>query len=70
MYMLVELPSGAHLLVVLQRLRGRSSRLLRQEFPYLGCLPTLWRWSWFVSMVGGVPVEVVRRYVENQRRVV
>jgi len=68
--LLVELPSGAHLPAVLQRLKGRSSRLLRQEFPHLGRLPTLWRWSWFVSMVGGASLEVVRRYVENQKRVV
>jgi len=67
--LLVELPPGAHLPAVLQRLKGRSSRLLRQEFPHLRRLPTLWRWSWFVSTVGGAPLEVVRRYVENQKRV-
>jgi len=68
-HLLAELPPGAHLRAVLQRLKGRSSRLLRQEFPHLRRLPVLWSRSWFVSTVGGAPLEVVRRYVENHKRV-
>jgi len=46
----------------------RSSRLLRQEFPHLkSMLPTLWTNSHFVAAVGGSTLEVVKRYVENQR---
>jgi len=68
-HLLAELPPGAHLRAVLQRLKGRSSRLLRQEFPHLRRLPVLWSRSWFVSTVGGAPLEVVRRDVENHKRV-
>ena len=67
-HLLVELPPAAHLPAVLQGLKGRSSRLLRQEFPHLRRLPTLWSRSWFVSTVGGAPLDVVRRYVENQKQ--
>jgi putative transposase len=57
---------GIHRLV--KRIKGRSSRLLRQEFPSLKSkLPTLWTNSYFVATVGGATVEVVKRYVENQR---
>jgi putative transposase len=41
---------------------------LRREFPYLRRLLCVWSPSWFVSMVGGAPLHVVRRYVENQRQ--
>jgi len=42
---------GIHRLVRL--LKGRSSRLLRQEFPVLKRkLPTLWTTSYFVSTMG------------------
>jgi len=41
-HLLVELPPGVHLPAVLQQLKGRSSRLLRQEFPQLRRLPVLW----------------------------
>jgi putative transposase len=27
----------------------------------------MWSPSWFVSTVGGAPLEVVRRFVENQK---
>ena len=48
--------------------KGRSSRLLREEFPWLKCrLPTLWTNSYFVVTVGGAPLEVIKQYIENQK---
>jgi putative transposase len=42
--------------------------VLRSEFPHLRSrLPTLWTNSYFVATVGGATLEVVKRYVENQR---
>jgi len=49
-------------------IKGRSSRVLREEFPYLKSrLPTLWTNSYFVATVGGAPLAVVKRYVEQQK---
>ncbi|MEU6997646.1 IS200/IS605 family transposase [Nonomuraea sp. NPDC046570] len=57
---------GVHKLV--KAVKGRTSRVLRGEFPSLTSrLPTLWTNSSFVATVGGAPLEVVKRYVENQR---
>ena len=59
---------GIHKLVRL--MKGRSSRLLRQEFPSLKRrLPTLWTNAYFVATVGGAPLSVINQYVENQRNV-
>ena len=59
---------GIHHLVKL--LKGRSSRILRQEFPWLkNRLPTLWTNSCFVSTVGGAPLAVIKQYIENQKNV-
>jgi putative transposase len=59
---------GIHKLVRL--LKGRSSRLLRQEFSVLERkLPTLWTNSYFVSTVGGAPLSVIKQYIENQKNV-
>ena len=59
---------GVHRLV--RRLKGASSRYLRQEFPALKSrLPTLWTNSYFVSTVGGAPLSVIKQYVENQKDV-
>ncbi len=69
-HLLVEVDPqyGIHRLV--RAIKGRSSRLLRQEYSWLRSrLPTLWTTSYFVSTVGGAPLEVVKQYIENQKRV-
>ena len=77
---LETMPGHVHLLVccdpqfgihrLVKQIKGRSSRLLRQEFPSLRRrLPTLWTSSYFVATVGGATLEVIKRYVENQRNV-
>ncbi len=80
---LIELevmPDHVHLLVecdpqfgiakLIRYMKGRSSRLLRQEFPWLKSrLPTLWTNSYFVSTVGGAPIAVIRKYIEDQKSV-
>lgn len=59
---------GIHKFV--KRVKGRSSRLLRQEFPHLKSrLPTLWTHSYFVSTVGGAPLAMIKQYIENQKTV-
>ncbi len=59
---------GIHRLV--KGIKGRSSRLLRQEFPHLKSrMPTLWTNSYFVATTGGATLEVIKKYVENQRNV-
>jgi len=69
-HLLVEVDPqyGIHRLV--KQIKGRSSRLLRQEFPRLKSrLPTLWTNSWFVATVGGAPLSIVKQYVESQKDV-
>lgn len=52
---------------VANAIKGRSSRILRQEFPHLLKLPSLWTSSYFVSTAGNVSSETVRKYIEDQR---
>ncbi|MEU6779927.1 transposase [Nonomuraea angiospora] len=57
---------GIHRLV--KAITGRSSRVLREEFPHpKSRLPTLSTNSYFVATAGGAPLEVAKRYVEDQR---
>jgi putative transposase len=75
-----DMPDHVHLLVevdpqfgvhrLVKAIKGRSSRMLREEFPSLKSrLPTLWTSSYFVATVGGAPLEVMNNYVENQKNV-
>ena len=69
-HLLVEVDPqfGIHRLVKL--MKGRSSRLLRQEFDWLRRrLPTLWTNRYLVATVGGAPLEIVKRYIEAQKGV-
>ena len=66
-HLLAQVPPTVPLSRFVGLAKSRSSRLLRMEFPRLRRLPVLWSPSWFVSTVGGAPLEVVRRYVENQK---
>jgi len=71
-------PDHAHLFIsvqprwsphrVLRRIKGRTSRILRREFPELLKLPSLWTRSYLVSTAGHVSSETIRRYIEEQSR--
>lgn len=72
------MPDHVHLLIevdpqfgihrLIKQIKGTTSRLLRQEFPRLKSrLPTLWSNSYFVSTVGGAPLSVIKKYIEQQK---
>ena len=57
---------GIHRLVKL--LKGYSSHALREEFPALKRrLPSLWTNSYYCATTGGVTLETLKRYVQNQK---
>jgi putative transposase len=74
------MPDHVHLLVevdpqfgihrFIKMAKGRSSRSLRHEFPRLRSrIPTLWTNSYAVLTVGGAPLAVIKRSIEDQKRV-
>jgi putative transposase len=59
---------GIHRFV--KNIKGVTSHHLRKEFVSLRRrLPSLWTNSYFLSTVGGAPLEVMKQYVENQKNV-
>lgn len=74
------MPDHVHLLIevdpqyginrAVRHIKGSSSHILRMEFPFLKSrLPALWTNSYFVSSVGGAPLEAIKQYIENQKYV-
>lgn len=72
------MPDHVHLLLkcdpqfgihkAVKHLKGYTSRILRQEFPSLTRrLPSLWTNSYFVTTVGAVQLDVVKKYIEEQK---
>ena len=52
--------------IVVKRFKGRSSRYLRNEFPELHKMPTLWTRSYFLSTAGNVSAATIKKYIEQQ----
>lgn len=74
------MPDHVHLIVdcnpryginnCVRKIKGVTSRKLRDEFPALKSrIPTLWTRSAFISTVGAVSLDVVKKYIENQKNV-
>lgn len=53
---------------VVKQLKGYTSRILRDEFKHLKSrLPSLWTNSYFVATVGTVQLDVIKKYIEEQK---
>ena len=53
---------------IVNRLKGYTSRVLRDEFPSLRSrLPTLWSRSYFASSIGHVSAATIERYIAEQK---
>ena len=69
-HLLVEYPPKLSIAVLVNALKGTSSRLLRKEMPRVAARywkGVLWTPSYFAASAGGAPLVVLRRYVEEQR---
>lgn len=67
-HMLIDIPPAECVRNVVTRLKGFLAHELRAEFRKLKTrLPSLWTRSCFISSVGAVSLEVVKRYIENQK---
>ncbi|MFA4135820.1 MULTISPECIES: IS200/IS605 family transposase [unclassified Brevibacillus] len=52
---------------IMAKIKGVTSKKLREEFKHLAHLPSLWTRSYFVSTAGNVSSETIKRYVEQQK---
>lgn len=52
---------------IVKAMKGRSSRVLREEFPDLQRMPSLWTHSYFVSTAGNVSADTIKKYIEEQK---
>lgn len=52
---------------IMQKIKGATSKVLREEFIELEKMPSLWTRSYFVSTAGNVCSETIKQYVESQK---
>ena len=72
MHLLVHYPPSLAISVPVNRLKGMSSRRLRQQYP-ADIRKHLWGthfWSpsYFAASCGGAPLTIIKQYIEQQNR--
>ncbi|MEU1482548.1 IS200/IS605 family transposase [Streptomyces sp. NPDC005752] len=71
-HLLVHYPPKVALSKLINSLKGVSSRYLRTEYTgrinRTGTGSVVWSRSYFASSCGGAPLEIVRQYIEQQKR--
>ena len=69
-HLLIEYPPKLSVSVMVNALKGTSSRLLRRDRPDIASKywkGVLWSPSYFVVSAGGAPLETIKAYVEARR---
>lgn len=71
-HLLIEYPPKVAVASLVNSLKGVSARRLRQEFVgrvnRASMNGRFWSPSYFAASCGGAPLEIIKRYVEQQRR--
>ncbi len=68
-HLLVHYPPKLAVSVMVNNLKSVSSRMVRHFNPHLqrqSKSAALWSRSYFAVSVGGAPIEVLKRYIQNQ----
>ena len=69
-HLLLDLKPRIDVIRCVNLIKGYTSHILRNEFPELRRkIPTLWTRSKFIASVGAVTLEVVEKYIEEQKKV-
>ncbi len=53
---------------IMFNIKGYTARILREEFPVLQRMPSVWTRSYFCSTAGNVSSSTIQRYIENQKK--
>jgi putative transposase len=67
-HLLLEVDPRIGIDPVVRKIKGYTAHRIRQEYPGVKHrMPSLWTRSRFISSVGAVSLEVVKRYIEEQK---
>ncbi len=65
-HLLVEYPPKLSISVIVNHLKGVSSRFYRKQFPSPH-KDHLWSPAYFAVSSGGAPIEVLKKYIQGQK---
>ena len=67
-HLLLDVNPQIGVMKVIAQIKGYTASVLRKEFAWLKSrLPCMWTRSKFISTVGAVTLDVVKKYIEDQK---
>ena len=67
-HLLLDVNPQVGVVKIVGKIKGYTAHVLRKEFPVLKSrLPSLWTRGKFISSVGAVTLEAVKKYIESQK---
>ena len=66
LHMFVDAPPSLAVSQLVYRFKGYTSRVLRQCFPHLRKMPSMWTTAYFASTAGRVSETTIQKYIEAQ----
>lgn len=67
-HLLLDVNPQTGVMKVISQIKGYTARILRDQFPWLKSrLPCMWTRSKFISTVGAVTLDVVKKYIADQK---
>lgn len=67
-HLLLDIDPTVGVNYVVSKIKGTTAHCLTREFPELKRkLPTLWTRSKFIATVGSISLDVVKKYIEDQK---
>lgn len=66
LHMFVNAPPSLAVSQLVYRFKGYTSRTLREEFPHLRKMPSMWTTAYFASTAGRVSEATIQKYIEAQ----
>lgn len=64
-HLLVEYDPKTSVAMLVKKLKGRSSKILREEFPHLLRLPSLWTNAYFYETTGKISSAIIEQYIND-----
>jgi putative transposase len=64
-HLLVSAPPRYSPAKLINAFKGATSHRLRNKYPYLKSLPSMWTKTYFVGTAGNVSAEVIKKYMEE-----
>jgi putative transposase len=68
LHIFVNAPPSMSVAQLVYRFKGYTSRVLRQEFPDLRKMPSMWTTAYFASTADRISEATIRKYIEAQSK--